>query len=112
MNVTVRHLRSALILDLHGPITFDSHGRILHIIEDDLQQGHRNFVLNLGGVSWIDSAGLGELLTIYSRVHVVGGNVRLLNLTKRLASVLAITKLATVFEVEVSEAAIIWAESA
>ncbi len=63
-----------------------------------IQQGHRKLLLNLEGVPYIDSAGLGEIVRTYTTVSRQGGKLKLLNLTKRIQDLLAITKLLTVFE--------------
>ena len=66
-------------------------------------QGHKKLVLNLEAVPYIDSAGLGEIVRTYTTVSRQGGKLKLLNLTKRIQDLLAITKLLTVFETYESE---------
>jgi anti-sigma B factor antagonist len=68
-----------------------------------LNQGQKKIVLNLAAVPYIDSAGLGEIVRTYTTVSRQGGNLKLLNLTKRITDLLAITKLLTVFETYESE---------
>jgi anti-sigma B factor antagonist len=63
-----------------------------------VNQGHKKIVLNLADVPYIDSAGLGEIVRTYTTVSRQGGSLKLLNLTKRITDLLAITKLLTVFE--------------
>jgi anti-sigma B factor antagonist len=63
-----------------------------------VQQGQRKIILNLSDVPYIDSAGLGEIVRTYTTVSRQGGSLKLLNLTKRIQDLLAITKLLTVFE--------------
>src|ERR671937_3241448 len=63
-----------------------------------IQQGRRKVVLNLEGVPYIDSAGLGEIVRTYTTISRQGGSLKLLNLTKRITDLLSITKLLTVFE--------------
>ena len=63
-----------------------------------VNQGHRKIVLNLADVPYVDSAGLGEIVRTYTTVSRHGGSMKLLNLTKRITDLLAITKLLTVFE--------------
>jgi anti-sigma B factor antagonist len=63
-----------------------------------IQQGYKKLVLDLGGVSYMDSAGLGELVHVYATVKNKGGGLKLVGLTKRLTDLLTITKLVTVFE--------------
>ena len=69
-----------------------------------MQQGHRNLLLNLESVPYVDSAGLGGIVHIYTTVSHQGGTLKLLNLTKRITDLLTITKLLTVFETFDSEA--------
>jgi anti-sigma B factor antagonist len=63
-----------------------------------IQQGQKKIILNLSEVPYIDSAGLGEIVRTYTTVSRQGGSLKLLNLTKRIQDLLAITKLLTVFE--------------
>ena len=63
-----------------------------------IQQGRRKLLLNLEGVPYVDSAGLGEIVRTYTTVSRQGGKLKLLNLTKRIEDLLSITKLLTVFE--------------
>jgi anti-sigma B factor antagonist len=69
-----------------------------------VQQGHRKVLLNLGDVSYVDSAGLGEIVQAYATVNKNGGTLKLLNVTKRLKDLLSITKLLTVFDTFDNEA--------
>jgi anti-sigma B factor antagonist len=63
-----------------------------------IQQEHKKVLLNLGDVSYVDSAGLGEIVQSYATVNKNGGKLKLLNVTKRIKDLLSITKLLTVFE--------------
>jgi anti-sigma B factor antagonist len=69
-----------------------------------MDQGHKKILLNLGDVTYIDSAGIGELVSGYTAVANAGGVLKLLNLTKRVKDLLQITKLYTVFDVHDDEA--------
>jgi anti-sigma B factor antagonist len=69
-----------------------------------LAAGRKKLLLNLEGVPYIDSAGLGEVVRTYTTVSRQGGSLKLLNLTKRIEDLLSITKLLTVFETYESEA--------
>ena len=62
-------------------------------------QGHKQIALDVGGLSYMDSAGLGELVSVHAGVRRAGGEIKLCNLTKRISDLLTITKLLTVFEV-------------
>ena len=70
-----------------------------------LHQGYTNLLIDLSGVSYVDSAGLGELVQTYVTAKNRGGRLRLLNPTKRLKDLLVVTKLLTVFESYDNEAA-------
>ena len=67
-------------------------------------QGHKKMLLNFGDVPYIDSAGLGEIVRTYTTVSRQGGQLKLVNLTKRITDLLSITKLLTVFETFDNEA--------
>ena len=105
MVLNPRRLDDVVILDLSGRITI---GEGTLIIRDHLQKllnaGDRKFLLNLSDVDYIDSSGLGELVTAFTTVRSQGGQLKLLNLTKRVQDLLQITKLLTVFEAFNSEA--------
>ena len=107
--ITERAVGGVCVLDIGGSITGDpgSAERLSDKVRSLLQQGEKRLVLNLGGVSYVDSAGLGELVSAYTTAARQGGSVKLLNVTKRLNDLLVITKLATVFESFDSEAAVV-----
>lgn len=99
MTIKERAVGSVMILDIQGRITVEVAGVLRDKALSLLEQGSRLFVLNLQGVAYIDSAGLGELVSIYASVRRHGGRVNLLHLTRRVKDVLTITKLSTVFDV-------------
>ena len=74
------------------------------LIRDQLSKGNKNLLLNLGDVTYIDSSGIGELVSAYTGVSKQGGGLKLLNLTKKVHDLLQITKLYTVFDVHDDEA--------
>src|SRR5436305_13419696 len=93
-----------VILDRKGKITLGEGDELLKDKVNCLvNQGHKQIVLNLAGVPYIDSAGLGEVMRTYTTVSRQGGSLKLLNLTKRITDLLSITKLLTVFETFDSE---------
>jgi anti-sigma B factor antagonist len=100
-----RRLDDVVILDLSGRITM---GEGTITVRDNLHKmldaGDRKFLVNLGDVDYIDSAGLGELVMGFTTVRNRGGELKLLNLTKRVRDLLQITKLLTVFDSFDSEA--------
>jgi anti-sigma B factor antagonist len=100
-----RRLDDVVILDLSGRITMGEGTLILrNQIQKLLSAGDRKFLLNLEDVNYIDSSGLGELVTTFTTVRNQGGLLKLLNLTRRVQDLLQITKLLTVFETFNSEA--------
>ncbi len=89
-----------LIIDLNGRITIgEGSVSIRDEVRQALEEGFRKILLNLGDVSYIDSAGLGELISAYTSVKNRNGELKLLNLTKRVHDLMQITKLYTVFDV-------------
>ncbi len=104
MEIQERTLQDVVVLDLTGKLTIGEGDELLkERISNLIQQGHRKLLLNLEGVPYVDSAGLGEIVRTYTTVSRQGGNLKLVNLTKRISDLLAITKLLTVFETYESE---------
>ena len=105
MLVNPRRLDDVVILDLSGRITMGEGTLVLRDrIGKLLAAGHQKFLLNLADVDYIDSSGLGELVSLFTTVRNQGGQLKLLNLTRRVQDLLQITKLLTVFEVFNNEA--------
>jgi anti-sigma B factor antagonist len=105
MEIEERSLESVVVLDLKGKLTIGEGDELLkERINNLMQQGHRNLLLNLENVPYVDSAGLGEIVRTYTTVSRQGGKLKLVNLTKRITDLLAITKLLTVFDTFESEA--------
>ena len=104
MEIQERSSGEVMILDLKGKMTLGDGDTLLKDkINSLLLQGHRKLVLNLAGVPYMDSAGLGEVVRSFTTVSRQGGSLKLLNLTKRIQDLLLITKLLTVFETFESE---------
>ena len=104
MQIDERTIGDVLVLDIKGRITLGEGDELLKDkVNSLLNQGNKKIVLNLAEVPYVDSAGLGEIVRTYTTVSRQGGNLKLLNLTKRITDLLAITKLLTVFEVYESE---------
>ncbi len=104
MEIQERTLQDVVVLDLTGKLTIGEGDELLkERISNLIQQGRRNLLLNLEGVPYVDSAGLGEIVRTYTTVSRQGGQLKLVNLTKRITDLLAITKLLTVFETYESE---------
>jgi anti-sigma B factor antagonist len=99
MQIGERVVSGVTILDLKGKITLGEGDEALRDhISSLLQKGNKKILLNLEGVPYIDSAGLGEVVRTYTTVSRQGGQLKLVNLTKRITDLLMITKLLTVFE--------------
>ena len=104
IKVSTRHVDGVTILDLSGRITLGEGSVVLRdAIRDLVTKGDKNILLNLGDVSYIDSSGIGELVSAYTSVKNAGGELKLLNLTKKVHDLLQITKLYTVFDVKDDE---------
>ena len=99
MQIEERVVNNVTILDLKGKITLGEGDEALKDkINSLILQGQKRILLNLADVPYIDSAGLGEIVRTYTTVSRQGGQLKLVNLTKRITDLLAITKLLTVFE--------------
>ena len=99
MTIDTRSVDGVTILDLHGKVTIGEGSReIRNTIRELLENGNKAILLNLGDVSYVDSAGIGELVSSYTTVTNQGGQFKLLHLTTKIRELLAITKLLTVFD--------------
>jgi anti-sigma B factor antagonist len=99
MKINTRIIGDIQILDWSGKITLgEGTSSVRNTVREILQNGGKKIILNLADVSYIDSAGIGELVSSYTTVTNSGGKFKLLNLTKKIHELLAITKLLTVFE--------------
>src|SRR6266704_5284687 len=106
MKIETRTVGDVHILDCSGKITLgEGTMSIRNAVRDILKNGGKKILLNLGDVNYIDSSGIGERVASFTTVSNQGGSLRLLNLTKKIQELLAITKLLTVFQVYDSEAA-------
>ena len=104
MQIEERIVADVTILDLKGKMTLGEGDELLKDkINSLIHQGQKKLLLNLEGVPYIDSAGLGEIVRTYTTVSRQGGSLKLVNLTKRITDLLSITKLLTVFETFDSE---------
>lgn len=99
LNISERQAGDVTILDLDGKITIGEGSVALrNAIRRLLGEGKNKILLNLGGVGYVDSSGIGELVSSYTAVNKEGGKLKLLNLTQKIQDLLAITKLLTVFD--------------
>jgi anti-sigma B factor antagonist len=99
LTANIRHFGDVAVVDLDGRITLgESTGLLRDNLRQLLAQGSKKIILNLAKVSYVDSAGLGELVGLYTTAKNQGGGVKLLNLQKKLSDLMQITKLHTIFE--------------
>jgi len=99
-----RQVDGITIVDCSGRITLGEGSVVLRdSVKDLLTKGQKKILLNLGDVNYIDSSGIGELVSAYTTVKNQGGELKLLNLTKKVHDLLQITKLYTVFDVRDDE---------
>jgi anti-sigma B factor antagonist len=104
MQIDERTIGDVVVLDIKGRVQLGEGDEMLKDkVNSLLNQGRKKIILNLADVPYIDSAGLGEIVRTYTTVSRQGGKLKLLNLTKRIQDLLAITKLLTVFETYESE---------
>jgi len=100
MKVQTRQVDGVTILDLSGQIKLgEGSVTIRDAVRDLLAKGQKKVLLNMGEITYIDSSGVGELVSAFTTVRNAGGEMKLLNLTKRVHDVLQITKLYTVFDI-------------
>jgi anti-sigma B factor antagonist len=108
VKLSSRQVGDVTVLDVSGRITLGEGSSALRdMLRDMVSKGQKKILLNLGDVSYIDSSGIGELVSGFTTVANHGGQMKLLGLTKRVKDLLQITKLYTVFDVHDDEAAAI-----
>jgi anti-sigma B factor antagonist len=108
MEITKRHINDITVLDLKGKLTAGGGAELLRdTVASIVFQGERKVVLNLAGVPYMDSSGLGELVRCSLIVQREKGTIKLVNLTSKITDLLAITKLLTIFDTFDSEQACI-----
>ena len=105
LNMKERQAGDVTVLDMDGKITIgDGSVALRGAVKRLLEEGKKKVLLNLAGVGYIDSSGIGELVSSYTSINNANGQLKLLNLTQKLQDLLTITKLLTVFDVYDSEA--------
>jgi anti-sigma B factor antagonist len=105
MKATIRQVDSVVVIDISGRITLgEGCAQLRELIRDQLTKGNKKVLLNLADVTYIDSSGIGELVSAFTAVSNQGGQLKLLNLTKKVHDLLQITKLYTVFDIHDDEA--------
>jgi anti-sigma B factor antagonist len=105
MQTTVRQTNDVTIVDITGRIVLGEESAGLRaLVVGLLTKGERKILLNLAGVNYIDSSGLGALVSAFTSVRKVGGELKLLKLTEKVDDLMEITKLYTVFDIQDDEA--------
>jgi len=106
IKTSTRLVDGVTVVDLSGRITLgEGSSTLRETVRDLISKGQKSILLNLGDVTYIDSSGIGELVSSFTSVSNQGGKLKLLNLQKKVHDLLQITKLYTVFEVHTDEAA-------
>jgi anti-sigma B factor antagonist len=106
MTTSTRQIADVTIVDISGRIVLGEESAALRkLVSELLGKGHRKILFNLGNVSYIDSSGLGHLVSAYTSVRSQGGELKLLNLAKNVHDVMQMTRLYTVFDVRDDEGA-------
>jgi anti-sigma B factor antagonist len=104
LKASSREIGDVTVVDLDGRITLGDGSALLRdLIREKLNGGHKKILLNLAAISYLDSTGLGELVSGYRLVKSQGGELKLLNLNKKVSDLLQITKLYTVFDIHNDE---------
>ncbi|MGA2376745.1 MAG: STAS domain-containing protein [Candidatus Sulfotelmatobacter sp.] len=104
MSITTREVSHVTIVDITGRITLgDETGQLRDTIRQLLVDGKKKIILNLAKVDYIDSSGVGELVSGYTAVRSAGGELKLLSLTKKVHDIVQVTKLYTVFDIKDDE---------
>ena len=108
LTIASREVDGVTVLDLNGRITLgEGSVQLREAIRDLISKGSKTILLNMGDVNYIDSSGIGELVSAFTTTKNQGGELKLLNLTKKVNDLLQITKLYTVFDVFEDEASAI-----
>jgi anti-sigma B factor antagonist len=104
MTITTREVSHVSIVDINGRITLgDETGQLRETVRNLIAADKKKIILNLAHVDYIDSSGVGELVSSYTAVRNAGGELKLLGLTKKVQDLLYITKLYTVFDIKDDE---------
>jgi anti-sigma B factor antagonist len=105
MNIIERTLNDVTVLDLEGNLALESNAQFRKHVAGAIDAGARKLIVNMARVKYMDSSGLGELISCYTAMQKLSGSVKLLHLNDRLRNLLVITKLTGLFETFDSEPA-------
>ncbi len=100
MKSSIRDVGDIRVIELSGKITIGAGDvKIRELIGESIEDGQQNVILDLGGVSAIDSSGIGEMVACYTTVTKRGGHLKLMHLSPKITDILQVTQLITVFDV-------------
>lgn len=100
----IRQIGGVTIIDMVGRITLGEGSTLLRdLVRQNLEAGHKKIVINMAGINYIDSTGLGELVSAYRLVKSQDGELKLMNLNKKVSDLLQITRLYAVFDIHNDE---------
>lgn len=103
---TCREVGDVAVIDFSGKITLGEGSAVLRkTVRDLVANGHRKILFDLSDVDYIDSSGIGEMVAAYTTVRSANGELKLVHLTRRVHDIMQITRLFTVFDVQVDESA-------
>ena len=105
LSIIERTINDVTVLDLEGNLALDENARFRKHVTGVVEAGARKLIVNLANVKYIDSCGLGELISCYTTLQLVNGRIKLLHLSDRLKYLLSITNLDSLFETFDSEPA-------
>lgn len=104
LQATSRQIGDVAVVDLSGRITLGRESAVLRTtVRGLIDQGYRKILLNLADIDYIDSSGIGELISAHTTISGLNGELKLLQLTRRVHDLLQITRLFTVFDVQSDE---------
>lgn len=104
MDITTRKVEGVVVVDIVGRIVLGEGGRLREVISAALISGEKKLLVNLAEVNYIDSTGLGELISTHTTILRQGGQIQFIKLTNKVRDLLQITKLYTVLEIKDDEA--------
>jgi anti-sigma B factor antagonist len=108
IQASTRVVDGVAIVDISGQLRLgEGTGKLREIVKKLVQDGYKNILLNLAGVTYIDSAGIGELMMNYTTLRNSGGELKLMNLNKNVRNLLQVTRLYTIFDVHDDQASAI-----
>jgi len=100
LEITTREFDRVVVVDVVGKLTTsDGRTQLRDLIHVFSGTGHKRFLINLAGVDYVDSSGMGELVRCFSTVRQRGGEMKLVQVNKRVADLLQMTRLNTLFEI-------------